>query len=330
VRGPGARTGRTPTCGPRWRNAELTGTRCSRSSSTSARATPQPSNSPETTSHHLGQASFRETEGRSGDSRRPAHVTRPGTGPIGVSRHHRQAHEPEDCCLVDRAAPGRDRRRRKERSLSFPPVLASQTPPPGACWRVLAGSADAARRRSVARLGWATSGTAVRPLGRALRAARGRAEQVPEAVSDAAGGGPEAAPDPVALPDLQGANGLDQPLFWASIRSSRLSSGTRAAARLGGATARTAVRLPGRPSRAARARAEQVPEAAEREPEPASDPVVPDLQSGARYTHHKRYRGQGNPNPEQTRPHVVWVGLREIAGDAVLPRAIQAIVNHTL
>jgi hypothetical protein len=27
---------------------------------------------------------------------------------------------------------------------------------------------------------------------------------------------------------------------------------------------------------------------------------------------------------------VVWVGLREIAGDAVLPRAIQAIVNHTL
>jgi hypothetical protein len=170
-----------------------------------------------------------------------------------------------------------------------------------------------ARDRSVAGLGGATSRTAVRPPGRALRPARARAEQAPEMAADAAGRGSEAASDLVAPPVLQVADGLDQPFFCAAFRSSRPSFGARTVARLGGATSRTAVRPPGRALRPARARAEQAPEAAEGGPEAASDPVVPDLQSGARYTHHERYRGQGNPNPEQARPHVVLGGLREIA-----------------
>jgi hypothetical protein len=252
-------------------------------------------------------------------------------------------------------------------------------------------------------LGGAASRTAVRPPGRALGAARARAEQVLEAAPDAAGRGPEAAPDPVAPADLQGADGLDQSLFWARLGSRGPGSGTRAAdwlggaasrtaapetvgrgpepapdlgavlyaagrgpvvapdpvapaglqgadgldqslfwarlgsrrpgsgngavARLGGAASRTAVRPPGPTLRAARA--EQEPETAEQAPEAAPVPLVADLESGAQDTHRERYRSQGNPNPEQTRPHGVLAGLREIAGAAVLPAALQAIVLHS-
>ena len=68
-------------------------------------------------------------------------------------------------------------------------------PPPGRR-AGQSGPEGAAGHRSVTRLGGATSRTAVRPPGRALRAARARAEQVPEAASD-----------PVVSPDLQGPTG---------------------------------------------------------------------------------------------------------------------------
>jgi hypothetical protein len=67
----------------------------------------------------------------------------------------------------------------------------------------------------------------------------------------------------------------------------------------------------------------------EQVPKAAPVPLVADLESRARDAHRERYRSQGNPNPEQTRPHEVLVGMREITGAAVLAAALLAIVLHT-